>query len=99
MKKGLLKKILGAIFKGVIKSVPFGNVAVELGEAILPSTAESVLMLSDDQKKQLANYYLVGKLVGIATQVVCLFIILHAYLNGNLPAIEAIELLNPKDSL
>lgn len=98
MKKGLFKKIIGAVFKGVIKGLPLGNVGVELLETF---NDNKNVVYSDEELKELKRIYLIKKYISIAVQVLTILLLINSFFKNEINSIQFIELLNNniKDTL
>lgn len=84
MKKGFLKKLFSAIFKGAIKSVPFGGVAIEVLDTFVKS--------NENEKDPLILK--VQKWAQIVTQVILLVCIFYSFFTKQLTIDELIKLVN-----
>lgn len=83
MKKGFLKKLFAAIFKGAVKSVPFGGVAIEVIDTFI-KTDENI-----------NDPYLikVQKWAQIVTQIILLICIFYSFFTKQITIDELIKLV------
>lgn len=84
MKKGFLKKLFAAIFKGAVKSVPFGGVAIEVLDTFIKT----------DEKENDPYLIKVQKWAQIVTQIILLICIFYSFLTKQITIDELIKLVN-----
>lgn len=98
MKKGLFKKIIGAVFKGVVKGLPFGNVGVELLETF---NDNKNVVYSDEELKELKRIYLIQKYISIIVQALTILLLINSFFKNEINSMQFLEILNNniKDTL
>lgn len=84
MKKGFLKKLFAAIFKGAVKSVPFGGVAIEVLDTFVKT----------DEKENDPIILKVQKWTQIITQIILLICIFYSFFTKTITVEELIKLVN-----
>tara|TARA_R110000868_G_scaffold308_2_gene2553 strand:- start:1016 stop:1297 length:282 start_codon:yes stop_codon:yes gene_type:complete len=86
-KKNNLKKVftfLKPILRGAIKSLPFGNAVVEIGESI----KESVDNVKNDSAKPLTHNWL-----SIAVQIIGMAVIIYAFFTKAITIEQVLEFI------
>lgn len=84
MKKGFFKKIAAPVLRGLLKSVPFGGIAVE---------AVNNIKTEFDNTKQIEDKPLPHNWISITVQLLALLAIVYAFVSKQITIDQFIDLL------